>query len=106
MSESNAPIATEIVYEDDYVRVWNQIIPAGGVIEKHTHNNDYALLNVAGAGPIEVQFHEGSGGELGENIAFCPTPRTADFVRKGHIETATNQGAEYRAILVEFKHDS
>jgi hypothetical protein len=30
-------------------------------------------------------------------------PGRADFVPKGHIETAVNQGDEYRAILVELK---
>ena len=32
MGEKLAPIATKIVYEDDYVRVWNQIVPAGEAV--------------------------------------------------------------------------
>ncbi len=27
-----APIATKMIYEDDHVRVWKQVVPAGGVI--------------------------------------------------------------------------
>ena len=103
MSKELAPIATKVIYEDDYVRVWNQVVPAGATIEKHVHEHDYVLLNVAGEGPIDVRFHDGSGGGLGEQLTFNPQPRTADFVAKGHVETARNDGGEYRAILVEFK---
>jgi len=104
MSEQLAPIATEIIYEDDHVRVWNQIVPAGAQIEKHHHTHDYCLVNITGNGPFDVALHEGTGGPLGEKTSFVPKPGTADFVPKGHIETAHNRGDEYRAILVEFKN--
>ena len=58
---------------------------------------------MAGEGPIDVTFHEGTGGDYGEHFSFTPKPGTADFIAKGHIETASNQGEEYRAILVELK---
>ena len=103
MTEKLAPIATEVVYEDDFVRVWKQVVPAGGEIPKHEHINDYFLLNVTGEGPIDVTFHEGTGGELGERFSFEPRPGTADFIPKGHVETARNRGGEYRAVLVELK---
>jgi hypothetical protein len=98
-----APIATKVIYEDEYVRVWNQVVPAGGKIAKHAHRNDYFLLNVTGKGPIEVDFHEGTGGKLGDHFTFRPTPGRADFIPKGHVETAHNKGKEYRAVLVELK---
>ena len=103
MSDQLAPIATKLVFEDDYVRVWQQIVPAGGRIEKHQHELDYFLVNVAGEGPFDITFHDGTGGKLGEQATFSPRPRTADFVRKGHVETAHNRGDEYRAVLVELK---
>ena len=102
-AEPLAPIATAVIYEDDYVRVWNQVVPAGGTIEKHLHENDYFLVNVAGTGPFDVVFHDGTGGRLGDGATFAPKPATADFVHKGHLETAHNRGDEYRAILVELK---
>lgn len=98
-----ASIATQVIYEDEHVRVWKQVVPEGGVIEKHEHAHDYFLLNVTGEGPVDVQFHDGTGGPLGDTFSFKPKPGTASFVPKGHVETATNQGAEYRAILVEMK---
>lgn len=102
-NEELAPIATRIVYEDDYVRVWNQVVPAGATLSKHQHSYDYFLVNVSGEGPFEVNFHDGSGGALGEHFTYRPKPGTADLVPKGHIETARNAGEEYRAILVELK---
>lgn len=51
MTEKLAPIATKIVFEDEYVRVWQQVVPAGAQIDKHAHQHDYFLLNVAGEGP-------------------------------------------------------
>jgi hypothetical protein len=32
MADSLAPIATQIIYEDAHVRVWNQVVPAGGTL--------------------------------------------------------------------------
>ena len=103
MTEKLADVATQVVYEDDEVRVWNQFVPAGGEIQKHEHKHDYFLLNISGKGPLKVQFHDGTGGSLGGEIEFSPSPGTADFIRKGHIETATNEGEDYHAILVELK---
>ena len=104
MSEELGPIATKVIFEDEEVRVWNQVVGAGANIEKHEHAHDYFLLNVSGEGPVEVEFHNGTGGELGEKFTFSPKPGTADFVKKGHVETAINKGGEYHAILVELKH--
>jgi hypothetical protein len=96
-------IATKVVYEDDEVRVWKQLVPAGDDIAKHEHKHDYFLLNVSGEGPLQVEFHDGTGGQLGAHFEFSPKPGTADFVRKGHIENAHNAGDDYHAILVELK---
>ncbi|MGB1341550.1 MAG: hypothetical protein ACPHAN_03235 [Pseudomonadales bacterium] len=100
----DAPIATSVVFENEDVRVWEQTVPAGSEIPRHEHRNDYYLINVRGKGPIAVTFHDGSGGKLGDQIVYEPVPGRADFVPKGHIETAVNQGEEYRAILVELKN--
>jgi len=105
MTDELSPIATTIIYEDEHVRVWNQVVPAGATLAKHKHEHDYHLVNIAGEGPFEVNFHEGTGGELGDQISYVPKPGTTDFVPKGHIETAHNQGEEFRAILVEYKNN-
>lgn len=97
------PIATEVIYEDDEIRVWNQVIAPGATLGRHTHSNDYFLVTVRGDGPLEVEFHDATGGSLGNRISFRAGRGDAQFIPKGHIETAHNRGEEYRAILVELK---
>ena len=97
------PIATEVIFEDDHVRVWNQVIEAGATLPRHEHKHDYYLVTVEGGGPIDVQFHNGTGGSLGDRFEFTAARGEATFIPKGHVETATNKGSTYRAILVELK---
>jgi mannose-6-phosphate isomerase-like protein (cupin superfamily) len=96
------PIATEVVYEDERVRVWRQLIRSGETFGRHTHERDYVLINVEGEGPIEVAFLDGTGGALGDGLTLRPKRGEAIFVPKGHCETARNEGEDYHAILVEF----
>ena len=98
LSMTDHEIATEVVFEDEEVRVWNQVVQGGEDIPKHEHKHDYFLLNISGEGPIQVQFHNGTGGSLGETFEFFPKPGSSDFIKKGHIETAHNAGV----IITQF----
>lgn len=100
------PIATEVVYEDDDIRVWNQIVMEGETIARHIHKNDYFLVTVRGDGPLDVTFYNGTGGKLGDQIVLDPKRGDAMFVPKGHEEVAVNKGGEFRAVLVELLKDS
>ena len=102
-SEELQPIATRIIYEDDEVRVWDQVIEAGATLEKHRHDLDYVLVTVRGEGPLGVEFHDKTSGEAGERITMKTHRGQALLVPKGQTETAYNEGEEYRAILVELK---
>ncbi len=106
MTADDNPIATEVIFEDDEVRVWNQVIGAGDTLGRHTHEHDYFLVTIRGDGPIDVEFHEGSGGPLGKHFQFEAKRGDAAFIKRGHVETAHNTGGEYRAILVELKRDA
>jgi hypothetical protein len=99
------PIATEILFEDDEIVIWNQVIEAGETLGRHTHRHDYVLVTVHGEGPIDVEFHDGSGERsgLGSTIRLHTERGQATLVPRGHVETATNKGEQYRAILVELK---
>ena len=57
MSNKMSDIATQVVFEDDEVRVWNQVVPAGGEISKHEHQHDYFLVNVAFGHCISCFYH-------------------------------------------------
>lgn len=100
------PIATRVLFEDDDVRIWDQVIDAGETLERHRHSCDYVLVSVRAGGPIAVEFHDGTGGALGERIELPRSKRgDAIFVPKGHVETATNTGDSTRLILIELKQD-
>lgn len=105
-TEKLYPIATRVIYEDDEVRVWDQVIPTGTTLERHRHDNDYALVTVRGGGTLKVEFHNDTGGKLGERIELHPKRGEVMFIDKGHEETAHNEGEEYRAILVEVKSNN
>ncbi len=42
------PIATEILYEDDQIRIWDQRLARGEKTAPHRHENDYVLVDVEG----------------------------------------------------------
>ncbi len=95
------PIATEVIYEDDEIRVWNQVIEESATLPRHIHENDYFLVTVRADGPLDVKFYNGTGGALGDSIVLHPKRGDAMFIEKGHEEVAVNKGKEYRAVLVE-----
>jgi len=100
------PIATRVVFEDDEIRVWDQQIAAGETLGKHRHENDYVLVTVRADGPLQVAFHDGSGGEFGDGLTLESKRGDAYLVPKGHVETAHNEGGDYRAIVIELKRDA
>ena len=42
------PIGTEILFENDQVRVWDMQVPPGGKKAWHHHTLDYVIINVTG----------------------------------------------------------
>jgi hypothetical protein len=101
--EALGPIATELVYEDDHVRVWTHHLEPGEASPLHRHDHDYVIVNVDGD-RIAAEPVPGSGSEYDEYIeADVPRGRTS-FLRKGGIERAINVGTQpYRTVIVEFK---
>ena len=98
------PIATRVLYEDDRVRIWDQVIEPGGTTGPHHHALPYALVTVEGASleVVPVPGHPAMHGE--DPIAVTLEDRTADILPEGAVEEAMNtDDRTYRAILVEFK---
>jgi beta-alanine degradation protein BauB len=52
------PIGTEVLFENDQVRVWDMKVPAGGKKAWHHHKLDYVIINVTG-GKIELENVDG-----------------------------------------------
>ncbi len=100
------PIATRLLYEDDRVRVWDQVIEPGASTGPHRHACPYALVTVDGASldVLPVPGFPSLHAADGETISVDLESRTAGILPAGSVEEAINVGdSAYRAILVEFK---
>jgi len=82
-------IATEVVFEDEEVRVWNQVVKKGEDIPKHEHRLDYFLLNISGEGPIHVQFQDGTGVSLVKPFSFFQSRVLQTLLRKVILKLRT-----------------
>jgi hypothetical protein len=101
--EALGPIATELVYEDDHVRVWTHHLEPGEASPLHRHDHDYVIVNIDGD-RIAAEPVPGSGGEYDEYLEADVRRGRTSFLRKGGIERAINVGSEpYRTVIVEFK---
>ncbi len=98
------PIATKILYEDERVRVWEQLIEPGMGTGPHHHPLPYALVTVEGSSldVLPVPGYPMMHGE--ESLSVDLADQTAGVLEAGSVEDAINTGDRpYRAILVEFK---
>ncbi len=99
------PIATEIVYEDEHVRIWTHHLGAGEAGPLHRHDHDYVIVDVEGD-RIAAEPVPGTGGEYEEYIEAPVKRGHSYFLRAGGVERAVNVGAKpYRTVIVELKHD-
>lgn len=102
--EKLRPIATRVLFEDDEVRVWDQVIGAGETLGKHHHELDYVIVNVTDSGPFDVEFFDKEGNSKKQSFTLPNSKRGgAALIEKGHVEIAHNRGPRFRAILVELK---
>ncbi len=97
------PIATEIVYEDDDVRIWTHHLEPGEVGPLHRHELDYVIVDVRGD-RIAADPLPGTGGEYDQYIEAPVHRGRGYFLRAGGIERAVNVGqTPYRTVIVELK---
>ena len=98
------PIATRVLYEDDQVRVWDQLIEPGATTGPHRHDLPYALVTVDGT-TLDVEPVAGFADRHGQGATTVTLEsRTVMMLDAGAVEEARNPSDHaYRAILVEFK---
>jgi len=98
------PIATRVVYEDERVRVWDQVIEPGATTGPHEHELPYALVTVEGSSLDVVPVPGFQAHYSDERLSVEIESQTAAVLPEGSVEEALNTGDQtYRAILVEFK---
>lgn len=94
------PVAGDVVFEDDRVRVWSMTLAPGEASALHRHELDYLIVLVAGDRIMAVP---GPGSTRAPREAEVTPGRTV-FLRAGESEWAVNTGrTEYREILIELK---
>ena len=98
------PIATRILFEDDQVRIWDQVLEPGERTGPHRHELPYALITVEGESleVIPVAGHPSIYGS--DPIPISLTTYSVHHVPPGATEDALNTGSRrFRAILIEHK---
>jgi hypothetical protein len=97
-------VATNVVLDNDHVRIWTMTLEPGERSAIHRHEHDYILVFLEGD-CIGVEPEPDSAGEYrGKPLNFPPPIGQAVYVRKGGVETAVNCGtARYHELLIELK---
>lgn len=94
-------VGTEVLYEDDDVKIWELTLEPGETSDLHHHEHDYFLVIdsgdlVAGVMP--------EGGPMDWFIGKIPPQGNTVRVPKGNTEWAYNVGQKrYHEILIELK---
>ncbi len=94
-------VGSQILFEDDRVRIWQLVLEPGDASDFHRHDHDYYLVIsegdlVAGVTP------EGSG--MDSFIGKVPDIGNTVCVPKGGVEWAYNVGKKtYREVIFELK---
>jgi hypothetical protein len=105
MSEERVlgPVATEVVFENDRVRIWEMRLAPGERSAIHQHDLDYMLVLLEGD-RIAADPEPDTGGAFNQYFEADVVPGSVVYIERGGIETAVNIGEKpYREILIELK---
>jgi quercetin dioxygenase-like cupin family protein len=93
----NGPIGTEVIFENDDVRVWDMRIGPRGKKAWHHHTMDYIIISVTG-GKAEIENVEGKSYLVDDRAGGVIWQ---DAGQKHELRNLTD--APYQNILVELK---
>ena len=90
-------IATQLILENDKVRIWNLVVAPGESSDWHLHEKDYVTVVVEG-GELDVEYNNGS-------VASSPSQIGSWSFHGDHrIHRVTNNtNSTYRNVLIELK---
>jgi hypothetical protein len=96
-------IGTNVVFEDDTVRVWRLKLAPGEESAVHRHELDHLLIQVSGD-RIAVVPEPDSEGPFREMLEADVVPGAVVHVHRGGVEVARNIGSQpYLEVIVELK---
>ena len=100
MPRGNEPlgdIASEVLFENDKVKIWNLIVKPGEASGWHLHGNDYVTVVVEGDG-LEAEFEDGA------TRANPSSPGTWRFHDDHKVHRVVNKSStRYKNVLIELK---
>ena len=95
-------VGTQLLFEDDQVKIWEMILEPGEASDLHHHEYDYYLA--ISSGDIVAGLPP-KGSPVDMFIGKIPPQGNTVPVPKGGTEWAVNVGKEtYREILIELKN--
>ncbi|KGJ01765.1 hypothetical protein IT41_19310 [Paracoccus halophilus] len=92
------PVGSEVIYENDLVRVWSLRLPAGATQDWHRHDLDYLVIPIVPSDNNVMVFADG------REKPTTETPGDALWRQAGPPHKLENRGTiDYQNVLVEFK---
>ncbi len=102
-AQAYGDIATEVIFENDRVRIWKLSLAPGEETAVHRHDLDNVLVMISGDRIAAVPQPE-TEGPYRDYLEADVVPGLAIYVEKGGVEIARNVGQErYEEIIVELK---
>ena len=96
-------VGTEVVFDNDRVRIWQLRLAPGEKSAIHEHELDHILIQVQGD-KIAALPEPDTAGPYKDYIEAEPIPGSVIYVTPGGIETAFNCGTKpYLEVIVELK---
>lgn len=96
--DSLGTIGDRVLFENEHVRVWENVVEAGDETPVHRHDHDYLVIDVEGERLIHNPVKDGEFPRMEYDV----NPGVVIPMRGGVTETAINVGTtRYRSILVE-----
>lgn len=94
-------VGTQVLFENEYVRVWEMDLAPGESSDVHRHDHDYILVILEGD-RIAALPEPDTGGDHAEYFEAEIDPPMVVEMKKGGIETAKNVGQKrYYELLIE-----
>ena len=100
MTRGNEPlgdIASEVLFENEHVKIWNLIVEPGKASPWHLHGRDYVTVVVEGGG-LTVEFDDGTTEEGSSRVGTWR-------YHGGHKvhRVVNNTDTRYKNVLIELK---
>jgi predicted metal-dependent enzyme (double-stranded beta helix superfamily) len=96
-------VGTELVFEDERVKVWQVRLSPGQESAVHRHDLDHLLVQISGD-RIAVVPESDSDGPYRRYLEADVVPGAVVAVGKGGVETARNIGKkDYLEVVIELK---